>query len=213
MSKTDREGTTEAQILLAARDVFTHKGYADTRMQDIADKAGLNHALLHYYFRSKEKLFNQIFEEELMLFLMSFAQLWVKEASLFEKIDHIIDTEMRRFVESPHIPFFLMHELSQRGDRLRERLRDAQFRSLPKSMINAQIEEEVKTGIIRPISAEHLLMLVLSAVIFPFMARPLVLGLMNIPEAGFAGFIEQYMEQARLVIKQGLAPNPISTQS
>jgi TetR/AcrR family transcriptional regulator len=206
MGKIDREGTTEEQILLAAREVFTHKGYADTRMQDIADKAGLNHALLHYYFRSKEKLFNQIFEEELMKFLTSFAAMWLKKTSLTEKIDQIIDTETRRFVESPHIPFFLMHELSQRGDNLRERLRDAQFRNLPKSLINAQIEEEVKEGKIRPISAEHLLMLVLSAVIFPFMARPLVLGLMNVKEDKFADFIDQYREQARLVIKQGLIP-------
>ncbi|HNA17232.1 MAG TPA: helix-turn-helix domain-containing protein, partial [Ferruginibacter sp.] len=62
MAKHNKD--TEQKILESARNVFIQKGLAGARMQDIADHAGVNKALLHYYFTSKDKLFNIVFEQE-----------------------------------------------------------------------------------------------------------------------------------------------------
>ena len=87
MAKVQQDTTTEGKILAAARKVFIAKGMAGARMQDIADEAGINKALLHYYFRSKEKLFETIFKELSLQFLPRINSLFESELSLFEKIE------------------------------------------------------------------------------------------------------------------------------
>ena len=68
---TEKEISTEEKILEAASKVFTEKGFAGTRTRDIAEHAGINLALLNYYFRSKEKLFEQVMKAKCQIIELS----------------------------------------------------------------------------------------------------------------------------------------------
>jgi TetR/AcrR family transcriptional regulator len=82
---TEIDKNTEQKILDAARKVFTRQGFAAARMDDIAQEAGINRALLHYYFRSKQKLFDVIFAENMGNFYSSFVSILGSDADLEPK--------------------------------------------------------------------------------------------------------------------------------
>ena len=82
-----KDFTTEEKILTAAKQVFLTRGMDGARMQDIADEAGINKALLHYYFRSKDQLFEKIFLEVAHAFLPRVLGILESESTLFEKIE------------------------------------------------------------------------------------------------------------------------------
>ena len=83
---SEQELSTEKTILEAAKKVFLDKGFDGARMQEIADEAGINKALLHYYFRSKDKLFDAIFEEAFKQFLPNISDIMVSDISIEEKV-------------------------------------------------------------------------------------------------------------------------------
>src|SRR5205809_1718747 len=86
-----RDGDTEQRILDAARSVFIRRGTAGARMQEIAAEAGVNQALLHYYFRSKDQLSAAVFEQMASRLFPTLLQTLMTDSSLDEKIDRIID--------------------------------------------------------------------------------------------------------------------------
>ena len=90
MAKQKKDGTTEERILAAAKKVFIHKGMYGARMQDIADEAGINKALLHYYFRNKEKLFEVIFKDAAGQLFPTINMIFESDSPLFEKLESIL---------------------------------------------------------------------------------------------------------------------------
>ena len=95
------ELTTEEKIIEAARTIFTQKGFSATRTRDIAEEAGINLALLNYYFRSKKNLFRIIIEEEFdELFGMIVPILSNAEKSLEEKIETLVTTYTELLLEN-----------------------------------------------------------------------------------------------------------------
>ncbi|NTW33144.1 MAG: TetR/AcrR family transcriptional regulator, partial [Bacteroidetes bacterium] len=104
---------TEKLILKAAKKVFIDKGFDGARMQEIADLAGINKALLHYYFRSKEKMFDAVFEDVFMQFLPEVTEVMNSEITLFDKIKTFVDVYITALLKNPHIPIFVLHELSR----------------------------------------------------------------------------------------------------
>src|SRR5690606_202556 len=113
--------TTEQKIVEAAKQVFLEKGMAGARMQDIADRAGINKALLHYYFRSKEKLFEIIFEEAAGTFIPPLNEVFSQTDDLFLMIRHFVATYINTIGENPYIPAFVAHEINQNPDRILEK--------------------------------------------------------------------------------------------
>src|SRR3954462_1734201 len=94
--------STEERILSAAQKVFLAKGMDGARMQDIADEAGINKALLHYYFRSKDKLFEQIFLNVATAFLPKIFFILKGENTLFEKIEKFCDEYITQIIKTPY---------------------------------------------------------------------------------------------------------------
>src|SRR3954468_17116383 len=89
------------------------KGIDGARMQDIADKAGINKALLHYYFRSKEKLFEMIFIEEARKFMPKVTSIMVSELTLFEKVEKFVGEYIDTLLQNPLLPIFILNEIKQ----------------------------------------------------------------------------------------------------
>src|SRR6478736_7225969 len=117
--KVKDEISTENKIKQAARIVFTKKGYAATKTRDIAEEAGINLALLNYYFRSKEKLFELIMLESMETFLRSIKLvLHNEETDLYEKMDSLVEFYIDMLINEPNFPFFMLSEIQANPEKL-----------------------------------------------------------------------------------------------
>jgi TetR/AcrR family transcriptional regulator len=178
---------TENQILIAARQVFIAKGFEGARMQEIADQAGINKALLHYYFRSKEKLFDAIFSEIAANLFPAMKQVIEAELEMKEKITFFVKMYLKTLLENPFIPAFVINTLNSNPDRFLNHIKKAGIK--PK-LLQKQIDEEAVLGLIRPIKAEHLLVNIISMCIFPFVARPIVQSIFEMNDENYQQYLE-----------------------
>ncbi len=179
---------TEQSILEAARKVFTHKGFDGARMQEIADEAGINKALLHYYFRSKDKLFEAIFKDVLNTVFTKIISLLMSPVPLFEKIEKVSFNYIEMLKQNPDIAIFVFHEISRNPQRLVGNFKNvgADF-----EIISKQIAEEVAAGNIISIKAEQLIANLISMCVFPFMAKPVLMGMTGMDKDAWLRFLEE----------------------
>ena len=117
MTENDRQ--TEEKIFEAATDVFVEKGMDGARMQDIADHAGINKALLHYYYRTKDQLFNAVFEKIAGQMFRKFAPVMDEKLSLEEKIRFFFREHINFMKKNPRLPVFILHELNRNPSRIK----------------------------------------------------------------------------------------------
>jgi TetR/AcrR family transcriptional regulator len=185
-----KDQPTEEKIIAAARKVFVIKGLSGARMQDIADEAGINKALLHYYFRSKEKLFDMIFMEAAQKLFPKINFIFESNMPLFEKIHHFADEYITVMVQNPYLPLFVLNEINQDPASFFKKLNE-KFGFPDPSLFLKQIEKEIKKGKIKPVNPVQLFMNMLSLCIFPFMARPMFQLRMGFGETQFREFMEQ----------------------
>lgn len=162
---------TEQQILAAARKLFLIKGLEGTRMQEIADEAGINKALLHYYFRSKDRLFAKIFEEAFAKILPTMEGGIQQSASVTGFIRFFVPNYISVLDKMPYLPQFIIHELAQNPARIAGMMQVQRF---PIDKLGILLERAITSGEIRAISTENFLINMLSLVIFPYMARPIL---------------------------------------
>jgi TetR/AcrR family transcriptional regulator len=177
---TEHEMNTEQKILDAAKDVFQQKGLTGARMQEIADKAGINKALLHYYYRTKDKLFEKVFEIAFSLFIPKVKDVMGSNKPIFEKIEFFVENYINLLQKHPYIPGFVINELNRNPDILIsvfEKNVHLKRDNLLETIEN-QIQKEVDEGILKPISARNLMTNVVSLCIFPIVARPILQGIL-----------------------------------
>ena len=165
--------STEEKIKEAARKVFTQKGYAATRTRDIADESGYNLALINYYFRSKEKLFDIIVVEQIQLFLHSvIGILDDAETTLKQKIEILIGHYIDMLIINPHLPVFILSEVNTNPEKLIEKLG---FNERPRdTQLVKQWKEYAAARQGAKVDPMHIFLNVLSMTIFPFVASPMI---------------------------------------
>jgi TetR/AcrR family transcriptional regulator len=169
----EQDKSTEKIILDAAKKVFLVKGFDGARMQEIADEAKINKALVHYYFRSKDKLFDAIFQDAFRQFFPRVAEILMTEKPLFEKIEFFIDTYITMLIDNPHLPSFVMHEINRNPDRFINIIKSS---GVNPEYLGIAIQKEVDAGIINQINPIHLIINILGMCLFPFMGRPIIQG-------------------------------------
>jgi TetR/AcrR family transcriptional regulator len=188
-----KERTTEELILDAAMKVFTRKGFAAARMEEIAKEAGINRALLHYYHRDKQTMFNRIFESRFKEFFKGLFVIFESDnISLFEKIKRMVDHEISTLIKHPDLARFIITEIAQSPDLLIEYGKKLGVN--PRMFIEAferQVAKEVSDGIIKPIEGKQLLINIMSLCIYPFVARPIIQTMMTVDETNFYQMAEQ----------------------
>lgn len=189
MKKT-KDQTTEARILDAARKVFISKGMAGARMQDIADEAGINKALLHYYYSNKEKLFEMIFMEAAQLLFPKITIIFESDIPLFEKIEKFADEYISVIIKNPYLPLFILNEIHQDRKAFWKKMKSGSGLPKPDKFLK-QIDDEIKKGTIKQIDPLQLLLNLLSLSIFPFMAQPVFQLHLGINDAEFKTLIEE----------------------
>ena len=125
MGKKDNPSSpdsTEQKIFDAAHEIFVQKGMDGAKMQEIADRAGINKALLHYYFRSKEKLFEMIFTSAAQKLFPKINFIFESDLPLFQKIEQFCHEYLEVMIENPYLPAFLINEINQDPERFIEKI-------------------------------------------------------------------------------------------
>jgi TetR/AcrR family transcriptional regulator len=189
MSSLEKNSDTEALIKAAAKSVFLKKGLAGTRLQEIADAAGIGRTALHYYFRSKEKLFEVVFSE-------AFAEMH-QRVNGFSKSDLPALEMMKLFVsdfydiaiKDPGIDLFLINEFNQNPDRMRKILCGESMQGVRVSFLNC-LEKAVKNGELKGDPIQIMILLV-SLCAHPFAAKSMIQSMLHLNEAEYAKILHQ----------------------
>ncbi len=203
---SEAELSTELVILEAAKKVFVQRGFAGARMQEIADEAGINKALLHYYYRSKEKLFQKVFEDTVGGIMQQFNQVITAQGSVLEKLDQIIATYIRNIRKNPHLPLFVLHELSQNRLEFLQYFKNNAAGMPNIALLIQQLFEEQEAGSIRTYQPLHLFLNVISMCVFPFIAKPVFCNIMDLSEAEFNAIMEERITEVQTFVRRALEP-------
>lgn len=197
--------STEERILEAAVQEFMTKGYAGARTTAIAEAAGVTHAMLHYYFRTKDKLLDRIIESKIgTLRDIMLASLGDPTIPLFDKIKSTIENHQDFIAANPELPRFMINEVLSRPDRMPKVIEQLKHHTpLVVQSLQRQIDEYADRGLCRRVDAGMLMLDIVSLNIFPFSARPMVNallgGMMENPQA----FVEaRKIENVETIMKK-----------
>jgi AcrR family transcriptional regulator len=159
-----------------------------TRMQEIADKAKINKALLHYYYRSKQLLFEAVFKSAFSLLAPQLNKVLNDESDLFEKITKFTENYISFVIKHPYLPNFVIQELNRNPEFLLKLRAEKNFPSIDKFKL--QVSDAITEGVIKPISAEQLFINIISLNIFPFIGEPLLMALVNVDKDSYNKILE-----------------------
>lgn len=196
IGELETDKSTEQKILDAAKKVFVAKGMAGARMQDIADEAGINKALLHYYFRSKEKLFEVIFTETVGRFIPRVNEIFSSDMSWKEKIETFSSEYIDKVLENPFLPLFVMNEMHKQPEEFLKKMWGGEKPKIGKFL--KQLDKAIEDKEIRPIHPAHLIMNVMSLCIFPFIGKPMLQMIAGVNDQQFF----QLMAERKVLVPQ-----------
>jgi TetR/AcrR family transcriptional regulator len=204
-----RSGTTapdtERQIFDAALEVFSRKGKDGARMQEIADAAGINRALLHYYFRTKQQLYETCFGHCFERFMQTFGQ-WLSDTDSFaDTLRAFIDGYIDFVREHRQVMRLMLNENLSGGTLLGEHLEAAfQTEGFPQRIMEDRIREAVARAEIRGVDPKQTLLTIVSACLFFFVTRPTVTYLNPLAAEDFDAFVEERRRHIFDILYYGL---------
>ncbi|SMO39101.1 transcriptional regulator, TetR family [Saccharicrinis carchari] len=191
-----KDKDVEGRILIAAKKVFQSKGMEGARMQEIADEAGINKAMLHYYYRSKQQLFEAVFTQLFTLLTLQLNKALNDDSSLEEKIRNFTSNYISFIADHPYLPNFIIQEINRSPDFI------LKFRSFFPDLkkFKAQLEDVIPDEKIKSFTVEKLFVNVLSLNVFPFLAKPLLKAFLHIDENDFQQLMEQRKAEVAEII-------------
>ncbi|MDR2475181.1 MAG: TetR family transcriptional regulator [Bacteroidales bacterium] len=186
----EKDLSAEERIKKAARKLFHQKGFAGTRTRDIAEEAGINLALLNYYYRSKEKLFEQIMDESIKKIFFAIQRVINDPtSSLTEKLDAVVTSYIDTLIDNPNLPGFILSEIQANPENFTRRI-GLSVEFILQTALYRQLKEHCAANEhLRNLNALHIPLNMLSLVIFPFIARPLLTNISGMDEKQFEAFV------------------------
>lgn len=191
-----KKDNTEDKIIDAATDVFIQKGMDGARMQEIADRAGINKALLHYYFRSKEKLFDAIFTKLLGIAFPRIGQILFSDLPLTEKVEQAIDTYLDLLIKYPFLPAFIIKEMNRDATPFFGFIERSGFSAEP---IVRMMQNAMERGEVRKMKPEHLVVNIIALCVFPFAAHPMI---RHVAFRGSDAELKKFLDERKTEVKQ-----------
>jgi TetR/AcrR family transcriptional regulator len=204
MGKIDNK--TEETILEAAKRVFHEHGLAGARMQQIADEAGINKALLHYYFRNKDRLFKAVFLDGFTAIIPKMNEIFDADIPLLDKIRTFADRYITLVSENPYLPGFIIQEMNNNPNFATEYL-SGNLRPNPSKLLD-QIQREVDAGNIIPIEPVQLVINLMAMCIFPFTAAQMIKGVTGASKKQFDLMMERRKKDIPEFIINAINPRP-----
>ena len=205
--KTNKKDT-RARILDAADVIFVRRGIDGARMQEIADHAKVNKALLHYYFRSKTGLAREVWLRIASSFVPAVLQMLASDLTLEDKIDRFVDSYHTLLTRHPYLLIFALSEVARRPDVVNN-TQSVEGRQAARRMIDnlrGQIDDRVEAGDLAPISADQFFMTLVSSCLFPFAAPHLLSNVLGLGPKESRRFMEQRRTDLPAFLKRALRP-------
>jgi TetR/AcrR family transcriptional regulator len=206
------DADAELRILDAARRVFIRRGTAGARMQEIAEEAGVNQALLHYYYRSKDRLAERVFLEAAARLFGALAPAVSADAPLEVIIERFVQRYIDEVRKSPFIPGYVVAELHHHPERVPEllaRVTGSSAAAVGKAALEgfrAKLAEQVAAGTMRPVDPQQFLVSLAGMVVFPFVARPMLGAVLELSGSEFDRFLDQRRAELPGFILNALRP-------
>lgn len=191
MDSTTNVENIEAQIIEVAKQLFLEYGYKNTNMCDIASAVGINRTTLHYYFNTKDKMFEAVFGTIIKSFLPKIQDILLNDEPFFEKTDKIIDEYFRVFLTTPYLPSFIMGEINRDIKHLLSVAYSIDFANYLQILIKT-ITDEMDKGNIKRMPIHIIFMSFISQVTFPFIAKNLIQEILNSKDEELGGIIEEW---------------------
>ena len=192
---TENDKQTEEKIFEAATLEFEEKGMDGARMQDIANRAGMNKSLLHYYFRTKDRLFEAVFQKVAARMLTKFAPVFEKNLTLEEKIRFFYKEHITFLQENPRLPAFILHEINRNPERVKKLLKKVDFNMLWEKLVEQHKEELHKYNITME-TIPQIMTSIAAISVFPFAARGILEGIFENLGVSFDSYVDERKEFA-----------------
>ena len=191
----EKDKLTEEKIFEAATDVFEEEGMAGARMQNIANRAGINKALLHYYFRTKDQLFNAVFSKLAQKMFMKFSPIFEENLTLEEKIRFFFREHINLMKQNPKLPGFILNEINRNPQRIKKLLSNVDFKNLWAAILKYHSHELYKYNITEE-KLPQIMTTIASLSVFPFAARGIFEVIFSNVGVEFDDYIEERKEFA-----------------
>jgi AcrR family transcriptional regulator len=189
------DSSTEERIKQAAKKLFTQKGFAETKTREIAEEAGINLALLNYYFRSKQRLYDIIMEENMASFKMGLSELFGDtKLEVYEKIEKLANYYIDEFIANRALPMFVVNTIYNANSDF-SKVENEEISASRKIFVN-QIKDLVAKKKIKPIHPAHILSNMIGLILFPFVISPLIKKRAHVSDAEF---VELMKERKKLI--------------
>lgn len=211
-SPADDGGKTQRRIMDAAKEVFLRRGTAAARMHEIAEAAGVNQALLHYYFRSKAHLADAVFAQAAGQLFPPVAKVLASNATIEEKVREVVRIELAILSKSPNLPAYIIGEINLAPERATqlldaaEQLKSAGTLQRMGGLLQEQIDAEVAAGRMKKISAAQFIANLLALCIFPFATRPMLQTILDLDEKGINRFLDERATEIPSFFMSALRP-------
>lgn len=193
------EESTEEKILIAAEDTFVTEGFEGARMQSIADKAGINKAMLHYYFRSKDLLFEKIFDLKVRYFFPELSEIFSQDRPFSEQMEDFVEKYITFISKYPFIPFFIIRTINSTSKVAF--IKKLPFKKQLAELVFKSYEKDRQKGLVREIDPMQFFLSVLGMCIFPFLGRPILEFAFNIDEGKFSDLMIRRIPELKLYIR------------
>lgn len=199
------EDETRERLLQAAHRVFLRAGTAKARTQEIADEAGVNKALLHYYYGSKAALADAVFvQQAAQLLPRIFGILGAPHRSVADKVHAVVQEQIRFHRANPFLAGYLAAELHVEPERIKRLI--APHGPPPLAVLDAQLRAEAANGTMRPMPVEQFVLALMGALMFPFIMRPMVEQFFRLDGERFDAFLDERMVLLPELFLAGLRP-------
>jgi len=210
--QTPLDADTETRILDAAHAVFMRRGTAGARMTEIAREAGVNHALVHYYFRSKQRLAEAVFRRAIGQFFPAMIGVLASDAPLEDKVRMVAAAQIDMLQKNRYLPGYLLAELNHYPERAEQLLSTmsgttpANLRARLFGTLGKQLEDAARSGLLREIRPQEFVLNLVSMIVYPFAARPLVMAIMGMDDATFTAAMEERKKEIPAFFLSALRP-------
>jgi AcrR family transcriptional regulator len=174
-------------------------------MQEIADEAGINKALVHYYYRSKEKLFEEVFREAFATLLPAVSHVFLGPGTIVQKISLFVEKYLQIVMMHPYIPMFVLSEMHRSPDDFFTKFIHPELKAGIKNLFTL-IRKASEEGEIEPIVPHHLMINMMSLCVFPFVAKPMLERMLDLPDAEYQQMLEERREIVTQFIVNAITP-------
>lgn len=190
------EPQTETLIKEKAKILFFQKGFLNATTQEIADEAGVNRALIHYYFRSRELMLDILLDDTLQEKKDRVRRILTSKYPFREKIARYIDAVVDYGLKYPYLENFIISETARRPEKIKMFCAKDRFRS--SDIIREELEQEVKQGKLGPMSAEHFMVNLAALCNYPLLAKSVIQTIHGMTDSTYRKFL---MERKRIIFR------------